>query len=146
MGFDPLHMIIQGTASTGKSYLIGAIKNTLENISHPRKSPLLFLAPTRVATFNISARTIHSALHIPIKEINPLRGLSLIYLQEKLRSVKCILIDEMIFIGKNLLIRIDSRLHQAFQKNATIPFGGRSIILVGDLGQLPPVMDKPVYA
>ena len=52
----------------------------------------------------------------------------------------------MIFIGKNILIKIDSRLRQAFPENATIPFGGRSIILVGDLGQLPPVMDKPVYA
>ena len=52
----------------------------------------------------------------------------------------------MSFIGKNLLIKIDSRLRQAFPKNATIPFGGRSIILVSDLGQLPPVMDKPVYA
>ena len=71
-GFDPLRMIIQGTAGTGKSYLIGAIKNTLENLSHPGKSPLLLLAPTGVAAFNISVRTIHFALHIPIKEINPL--------------------------------------------------------------------------
>ena len=52
----------------------------------------------------------------------------------------------MSFIGKNLLIKIDSRLRQAFPEHATIPFGGRSIILVGDLGQLPPIMDKPVYA
>ena len=99
-----------------------------------------------MASFKISATTVHSALHISIKEINPLRGPSLINLQEELRSVKYILIDEMSFIRKNLLIRIDSRLHQVFPENATIPFGGRSIILVGDLGQLPPVMDKPVYA
>ena len=52
----------------------------------------------------------------------------------------------MSFIGKNLLMRIDSRLHQAFLENANIPFGGRSTILVGDLGQFPPVMDKLVYA
>ena len=71
-GVDPLRMIIQGTAGTGKSYLIGAIKNTLANLSHPGKSPLLLLAPTRVEAFNISATTVHSALHIPIKEINPL--------------------------------------------------------------------------
>ena len=52
----------------------------------------------------------------------------------------------MSFIGKNLLIKIDSRLHQSFPENVTIPFGGRSIILVDDLGQLPLVKDKPVYA
>ena len=52
----------------------------------------------------------------------------------------------MSFIGKNLLMRIDSLLRQAFPENANIPFGGRSIILVSDLGQLSPVMDKIVYA
>ena len=61
-------------------------------------------------------------------------------------NVKYILIDEMSFIGKNLFITIDSRLCQAFLENANIPFGGRSIILVGDLGQLMPIMDKPLYA
>ena len=52
----------------------------------------------------------------------------------------------MSFIGKNLLMRKDSRLCQAFPKNANIPFGGRSIILVSDLRQFPHVMDKHSYA
>ena len=83
MGVDPLCMIIQGIAGAGNSYLIGAIKNTLENLSHLGKSPLLLLAPVGVATFNLSATTVHSALHILIKEINYLRGPSLINLQEE---------------------------------------------------------------
>ena len=143
---DPQRMIIQGTAGTQKSYLIGSIQNTLENLSHPGKSALILLAPTGVAAFNISTRTVHYALYIPIKEINPLRGSSLINIQEDFLNVKYILIDEMSFIGKNLLIKIDSRLRLAFPENANIPFGGRSIILVGDLGKLPHVMDKPIYA
>ena len=69
-GVDSLEMIIQGTVAMRKSYLIGAIKNTLENISHLGKSPLLLLAPTGVAAFNIFATKVDSALHIPIKEIN----------------------------------------------------------------------------
>ena len=80
-GVDPLRMIIQGTVGTGKMYLIGAIKVTLENLSHLGKSPLLLLAPTWVATFNVSATTVHSTLHIPIKENNHLQRLSLINLQ-----------------------------------------------------------------
>jgi hypothetical protein len=60
-----------------------------------------------------------------------------------MKHVKYILIDEMSFIGRNLLTKIDSRLRQAFPENANIPFGGRSVILVSDLGQFPPVMDKP---
>ena len=60
-------MIIQETAGTGKSYLIGAIKNTLENLSHPGKIPLLLLAPTWVAAFNIYAKIVHSAIDILMK-------------------------------------------------------------------------------
>ena len=56
------------------------------------------------------------------------------------------LIDEMRFIGPRLFIQIDSRLCEAFPKNKSTPFGCRSIILVGDLGQFPPVRDKPMYA
>ena len=143
---EPLHMIIQGTAGTGKSYLIGAIKHAMETDSLPNKSPLLLLAPTGVAAFNISASTIHSALKIPVRDMIELQGSRLISLQEEMRHVKYILIDEMSFIGRNLLTHIDARLRQAFPENANVPFGGRSIILVGDLGQLPPVMDKPAYA
>ncbi|XP_057862172.2 ATP-dependent DNA helicase PIF1-like [Cryptomeria japonica] len=52
----------------------------------------------------------------------------------------------MSFLGPKLLLKIDSRLRQAFPHRQHEPFGGVSIILVGDLRQLPPVMDKPLYA
>ena len=52
----------------------------------------------------------------------------------------------MSFIGTKLLTHIDVRLCQAFPENSNVPFARRSIILVGDLGQLPPIMDKPAYA
>jgi len=51
----------------------------------------------------------------------------------------------MSFIGPRLFMQIDSRLREAFPNCKSIPFGGRSVILVGDLGQLPPVRDKPLY-
>ena len=105
---EPLHMIIQGTAGTGKSYLIGAIKHAMETDSLPNKSPLLLLAPTGVAAFNISASTLHSALKIPVRDMIELQGSRLISLQEEMRHVKYILIDEMSFIGRNLLTHIDA--------------------------------------
>lgn len=52
----------------------------------------------------------------------------------------------MSYIRQNMLTNIDSILRWDFQENVIIPFSGRSIILVGDLGQLPLVMGKPVYA
>lgn len=63
-----------------------------------------------------------------------------------MKHVEDILEDGMSFIRRNLLIKIDARLCQVFPKNCTIPFLGRSIKLVDNLGQLPPVMDKPIYA
>ena len=74
-----------------------------------------------------------------------LEGQSLENLQERLLHIRYVLIDEMSFIGPNLLSNIDSRLREAFPSHRTSPFGGRSIILVCDLGQLPPVKDIPMY-
>ena len=51
----------------------------------------------------------------------------------------------MRFIGPRLFIQIDSRLREAFTEKRSLPFGGRSLILVGDLGKLPLVKDKPLY-
>ena len=106
-------MIIQGTTSTGKSYLIGCIKHAMEIGSIPNNNPLLLLAPTGVAAFNISGSTIHSALHIPIRDMINLQGLRLITLQQEMRHIRYILIDEMSFIGRKLLTHIDVRLRQA---------------------------------
>ena len=52
----------------------------------------------------------------------------------------------MSFISPKMLTQIDARLRQAFPSHCTIPFGGCSIILLGDFGQLPPVKDIPMYA
>ena len=51
----------------------------------------------------------------------------------------------MSLIGPKMLTQIDARLRQAFPSQCTIPFGGFSIILLGDFGQLPPVKDIPMY-
>ncbi len=93
--------------------------------------------------------TIHSALSIPInnsKNNLDLDGERLKKLQEKLEHVKYIIIDEKSMVGRRMLSLIDIRLRQAFPEHNNEPFGGRSIILFGDFGQLPPVLDLPMYA
>ena len=47
-------------------------------------------------------------------------------------------------LGQTLLGLVDRRCRQATGKTDEV-FGGKSIILVGDPGQLPPVADKPLY-
>ncbi|CAG8821888.1 19167_t:CDS:1, partial [Cetraspora pellucida] len=145
---EPLRVIIMGTAGTGKSYLIKAIRGLLMQMTGIESmSPVLVLAPTGVAAFNINGRTIHSALSIAINSTNNLDIDSerLKQLQERLRSVKYLIIDEKSMVGHRLLALIDMRLCQAFPEQTNELFGGRSVIMVGDFGQLPPVLDLPMY-
>ena len=75
-----------------------------------------------------------------------LHGQALSVFQEEMKHIQYILIDEMSFIGPKLFVDIESRLCECFPETNNHSFGNRSIILVGDLGQLPPVMDRPIYA
>lgn len=77
--------------------------------------------------------------------MQPLHVQALTMFQEKLKDIRYILIDEMSFIGLKLLLKIDSQLHKAFPHHKHSYFGGISMILIGDLTQLPPIMDKPIY-
>ena len=58
--------------------------------------------------------------------------------------MKYILIDEYSMLGQTLLGWIEKQCRQAIGQHDET-FGGKSIILVGDLAQLPPVADKPLY-
>ena len=97
-------MIIQGRVGIGKSYLIGTIKNALSCQAIIGHSPLLPLAPTTVAAFNIHATTIHAGLRIPIRDMNPLHGQAHLVFQEEIKHIQYILINEMIFIGPKLFV------------------------------------------
>ncbi|XP_057873917.2 uncharacterized protein LOC131079892 [Cryptomeria japonica] len=110
----PLRMIIQGTAGTDKSYLIQCIRKELNLSTIQEHNPLLVLAPTGVSAYNIQATTIHTTLRIPLRDMQPLTGQSLMFFQEQYKQLQYILIDEMSFLGPKLLSKIDSRLRQAF--------------------------------
>ena len=68
----------------------------------------------------------------------------LVRLQDRLRDTKYILIDEYSLLGQTLLGWIDKGCRQATGTHDDV-FGGKSIILVGDTAQLPPVADKPLH-
>ena len=59
-------------------------------------------------------------------------ALSLAKLQQELEGVSYMIIDEYSVIGQKMFA-------------STLPFGGISILLVGDIGQLPPICDKVLY-
>ncbi|CAG8825476.1 25086_t:CDS:2, partial [Racocetra persica] len=87
---EPLKIIILGTAGTGKSYLVNVIRYTLHQITEiGSKSPVLVLAPTGAAAFNINGMTIYSVLSIAINDGNDnldINGERLKQLQKRLED------------------------------------------------------------
>ena len=135
----PLRMVVTGTAGTGKSFLIACLKQLLS-------SKVRVSAPTGVAAFNVQGCTLHSLLQLPTKgDFKDLQGESLNKLQQSLNGVTYFIIDEMSMVGRKLMGQVDSRLRQAFPSCANQVLGGRSCILFGDFGQLPPVFDLPLF-
>jgi len=134
-----LCLLIKGIAGSGKSYVIDAIRNELQ-------VKCQVLAYTGKASFNVNGVTLHSFLKLPIgtKRLTDLKGIALQQLHSNLENVDYLIIDEYSFVGQSLLGWIDSRCRQATGKAGKV-FGGLSVILVGDIAQLPPVGDKPLH-
>lgn len=59
-------------------------------------------------------------------------------------GVKYLIIDEFSVIGQKMFAWINRRCKEATGLT-TVAFGGISIILVGDIGQLPPITDQVLY-
>ena len=106
------------------------------------------LAPTGKAAYNIKGNTIHSALAIPacqsLKTYRHLASSRLNSLRCRIGSVKLIFIDDISMVGNTMFnVQIDNRLKDI--KGSPLPFGGVSIVAIGDLFQLQPVMDDYVF-
>ena len=136
---EPMRLLIKSIAGSGKSYVIDAVRNLLEEKCQ-------VLAYTGKASFNVKGITLHSFLKLPIgsKRQSQLKGIALQQLQNDLQNIEYLIIDEYSFVGQSMFGWIDSRCRQATGA-INKPFGGLSVILVGDIAQLPPVLDKPLY-
>ncbi|XP_062577465.1 uncharacterized protein LOC134239308 [Saccostrea cucullata] len=147
---EPLHIFVTGGAGTGKSHLIKTIQYEASRVFEktlltPSDLSVLLTAFTGTAAFNIGGNTIHhvfsltKALPIPYE---PLKEQTLSAMRVKLASLQILVIDEVSMVFKRLLYYIHERLVQI--KKCKEPFGGISIIAVGDFFQLPPVKQRKV--
>ena len=103
-------------------------------------------ASTGVTAFNIVGVTLHSLFGLPTKaEFKDLEGSHLNEMQQKLSSMRYLIIDEMSMVGRKIFGQVEKRLRQLFPHNPENVFGGCSVLIFGDFGQLPPVMGLPLY-
>ena len=150
----PFYYFLSGGAGVGKSHLVKSLYQAAlkyynskagENFNDVK---ILLLAPTGQAAFGIKGNTVHSTLAIPasqsLKNYKPLDSSRLNTLRCKLLAVKLIFLDEISMVGNTMFnIQINNRLKDI--KGSRELFGGVSIIALGDLFQLEPVMDAYVF-
>lgn len=130
---SPLYVFLTGGAGVGKSVVTRALyQGLLKFYSHqlnecPDTTHVLLCAPTGKAAHNISGATIHSSFCIPVGQGFAYKPLD-------------IHIDEISMVGQNMFNFVNLRLQEI--RGCPKPFGDVSVITVGDLYQLKPVMDK----
>ncbi len=151
---DPFYHFVSGGGGVGKSHLIhtmyeGAIR-VLRKPGHNVDCPTVLLcASTGKAASNINGTTLHSAFGLPVKE----KGKKVEYKKPSAQrtntmramfvNLEIIIADEISMFGGESLEHLNLALQHIFEND--LPFGGKSLITVGDLLQLNPVGDRAVF-
>lgn len=130
------NFFITGKAGTGKSFLLNAFRKTTSK-------KYIVLAPTGIAALNVEGATLHSTFgydNLVKLDIDSISENTIVLKSEKkkiLQSVNTIIIDEISMVSADTFEKIDRILKIINNNNK--PFGGKQILLFGDLFQLPPV-------
>ncbi|MDR0988982.1 MAG: tetratricopeptide repeat protein [Prevotellaceae bacterium] len=138
-------VFLTGKAGTGKSTFLRYI------CEHTRKKHVV-LAPTGIAAINAGGSTLHSFFKLPFHPFLPDdANLSLQrgrihdffrYTKQQrklLQELELIIIDEISMVRADLMDAID-RILRVYSHNLRDPFGGKQLLLVGDVYQLEPVV------
>lgn len=143
--FTRRSLFLTGKAGTGKSTFMRHIAATI-------KKKHIILAPTGIAAINAGGSTLHSFFKLPFHPLLPtdkrystrnIRN-TLKYNGDKtklLREVELIIIDEISMVRADIIDFIDKVL-RIYNRNMREPFGGKQLLLVGDIYQLEPVIKE----
>lgn len=124
----------------------------MRHIAATIKKKHIILAPTGIAAINAGGSTLHSFFKLPFHPLLPtdkrystrnIRN-TLKYNGEKtklLREVELIIIDEISMVRADIIDFIDKVL-RIYNRNMREPFGGKQLLLVGDIYQLEPVIKE----
>lgn len=147
------NIFLTGKAGSGKTTLLHHIVNNTYKNS-------VVAAPTGIAAINAGGVTLHSLLQLPfgafIPENHSLPSSNLALhtprsvlskfqmsasKREVLKEMELLIIDEVSMLRADLLDCIDHILRHV-RKKRNYPFGGVQVLFIGDLNQLPPVVNQ----
>lgn len=118
-------------------------KSTLLNyfVSESDKE-VVVLAFTGLAAINVGGETIHSFFKFPLGFIDYTKIKKSQVFEQKIKNVDVIVIDEISMVRADMIDAIDKCLR--IHKDDSKPFGGVQMIFMGDLHQLPPIIDSSI--
>ncbi|WP_373843404.1 ATP-dependent DNA helicase, partial [Bacteroides heparinolyticus] len=138
-------VFLTGKAGTGKSTF-------LRHICNITKKKHVVLAPTGIAAINAGGSTLHSFFKLPFYPLLPedpnlslQRGRIHEFLKytkthrKLLEELELVIIDEISMVRADIIDAMD-RILRVYSHNLREPFGGKQILLVGDVFQLEPVV------
>ena len=138
-------LFLTGKAGTGKSTFLRYI------CQHVKKKHVV-LAPTGIAAINAGGSTLHSFFKLPFHPLLPDDpNLSLqkgrihdFFKYSKphrklLEEIQLVIIDEISMVRADIIDAVD-RILRVYSHNLREPFGGKQLLLVGDIFQLEPVV------
>lgn len=130
------HIFLTGKAGTGKSELIKYFRNNT-------KKKYVILAPTGIAAIKVGGQTIHSFFKFPPTSIKG-ENIHVDYINNALyNNLDIIIIDEISMVRSDIIFGINLFLQKNL--NNTLPFGGKQLVFIGDLFQLPPILKDEDY-
>lgn len=138
-------LFLTGRAGTGKSTFLRYVCQTT-------KKRYVVLAPTGIAAINAHGQTLHSFFKLPFHPLvpddpryegNKIRDF-LRYNRSQcqmLNSVELIIIDEISMVRADIIDFVD-RILRTYSRRNNLPFGGKQMLLIGDVFQLEPVVKR----
>ena len=137
---DTLSAAIIGPAGTGKSYVLNAV------VAHCRTKGLVIakLAPSGIAAHLIEGVTIHRFFNLDIElTCNLQHGTAQTTI---LRKTDVLVVDEFSMLDATLFRTMEGLCRRYAKKGSSKhPWGGRSVILLGDPAQLPAVSSCDIF-